>query len=90
VGVEMELDRQRSRLRTEELRREDRLAARTPEEAKTEAIEGRILHIPKAAQQPSAEATLTPMVQRLRQAVIWYEILSPPKALRRGQEPWSI
>jgi hypothetical protein len=109
-GVEMETERQRRRLDMENLRRQDRLAARTPEEADTKSIESRLLHIPKAEQPPSAQAAaqlpsaqapaqlpfaqaaaqIPPAIQQLRQAVIWYEILSPPKALRRGREPWAV
>lgn len=99
--VEMEVQRERRRLDRDELRRRERLTARAPQEADTAGIVSRLLHIPQAqhapltetaAQLPSTQAgaQVSPAIQQLRQAVIWSEILSPPKALRLGRESWTI
>ncbi len=91
-GVEVELQHQQQRLQMEDRLHRQRMATRTPGEADTKGIENRLLHIPKAEQLHSLQqaALVSPSIELLRQAVIWHEILSPPKALQHRREPWSI
>jgi len=89
--------RQAARLRRQQQQRRRRLATRKSPEADTAAIEAHLLHI-----RPGGGATdgqeiphLVPelnLAQRdmLRRAILYHEIFSPPKALRRDRELWEI
>jgi hypothetical protein len=91
MGVEVEMRQQQRRLQMEDLRRRQRMSTKAPQEADTKGIEGRLLHVPKADQPHSLQQAtpVSPSLELLRQAVIWHEILSPPKALQHRREPWS-
>ena len=80
-------------MRKREQLRAQRMETETPLEADTSAIDSRILRI-----RPSVVAAAQSS-QRLhvdladlaaaRAAIVYHEILSPPKALREGPEMWD-
>jgi type IV secretory pathway VirB10-like protein len=96
--VAEELERQRRRRAQQERHRQQRLAAGTPgAQPVTTLVPGlapgavgrRGDALPPAAM-PHAVALGPVDVAALRQAVIYREILSPPKALRREPESWEL
>ena len=84
--VEEELALQRRRMEQQEAACRRRMAAKTPSEADTAAIEARLVHIRKgqAAAKAGEPGVLVNLMQpgNMRQAILFHEILSPPKALR--------
>ena len=95
LTVEQEISRMQSHLRKLERVRRDRLAVRIPEEADTKAIEARLLKIrparaPEARRETHALRLDLTDLTRARAAIVFHEILSPPKALCREQEMWEM
>ena len=95
--VEDEVLQQRRRLAKVQAERKRRLAARKPPEADTAAIESRLVHVaPGVAAAAETLPTGTGMretlasADRARTAMIFHEIFSSPKALRRGPEMWEL
>ena len=97
TAVEAEVLEQRRRLAKRQAERRRRLAARKSPEADTEAIESRLIHaVPIAAAAaetlPSGAGMKETLAsaERARAAIIFHEIFSCPKALRRGPEMWEL
>jgi len=96
ANVQTELATQQQRLQKAGLSRRRRLAARKPPEADSAAIEKRLTSIKP---EPTDETAQTQQEHRqivrllgrnqARQAIIYHEIFSPPKALREGREMWD-
>jgi len=96
VRVEEGLARQRRRMDQTEQLRQQRMATAAPAEADTTAIESRLIHIARAASHVEDGRAAPSVVVNLRApadarlAVVYHEILSPPKALRRDRETWEL
>jgi len=97
VRVSEELRRSERRQKELEEARRRRLAMRPSPEADTAAIEANLLKVPKADDGSVVDASgrlagglglLTPA--DARRAIILHEILSPPKALRQGDDSWDV
>ncbi|MHC4294374.1 MAG: hypothetical protein ACYSTL_02180 [Planctomycetota bacterium] len=97
-SVEDEIARLRSRLGNLERLRKQRLAVHIPDEADTEAIESRLVSIRPAigskrrAVPRIAAATLGVNLSDpldARDAIVFHEIFSSPKALRQTPEIWE-
>jgi hypothetical protein len=96
-GVDEEMERQRQRMELERRQREDRMATLAPQEADTAALISRLVHIRPGAQaagaarhgQSSRLLSLLKNGAGLRNALIYHEIFSPPKSMRKGQDIWD-
>ena len=93
-GVEGGMRREEQRRRADELRRQQRLTARKPPEADSEAIERRLTHLRPGSAEAEALRAFRRSVQlrtpeQARRAIIFHEIFSAPKALRQGPEMWD-
>jgi hypothetical protein len=90
--VDEEADRMRLDMERRTAVREQRMATAAPSEADTAAIDARISHFQRMEVQAEQVARVQVDLadpRRLREAIIYHEILSPPKALREGPEMWD-
>jgi hypothetical protein len=96
-GVDEEMERQRQRMQQERSQREERMATLAPQEADTAALISRLVHIRPASLAAGAarhgeSSRLLSLLKNgagLRSALIHYEIFSPPKSMRKGQDIWD-
>ncbi|MCE5327590.1 MAG: hypothetical protein LLG01_14385 [Planctomycetaceae bacterium] len=92
-SVDQEMLRQQQRMSAAESSRQQRMGELHIPEEDSAAIEQRLLHVRPAQQ--GHKAALSPLAALLanrdtaRKAIVLQEILSPPKALRHGQEMWE-
>ena len=89
-----ELKRERQRMDGQELSRRKRMAVRKPSHDETASIEAGIMSVATRGRQvggqgPAVAVELTD-ARQARQAIIYHEIFSPPKALREGPEMWEL
>lgn len=73
--------------------RQQRMQTTAPSEADTAAIDARISHFKRMEQTREQVARVIVDLKgrnALRAAIIYHEILSPPKALRQGPEMWDV
>jgi len=92
--VEEEIGPLQAHMRKLEQLRARRMEMEAPPEADLAAIEARLLRIkpPPIATAPSGQRLQVNLVDlaAARSAIIYHEILSPPKALREGPEMWEL
>lgn len=93
AGVEEETRRELQRERAEEMRRRRRLRVRRPPEADP-ALSSRLVSI-RGGDLGTLRVPRRSIVNlqgrgEARTAIIYHEILSPPKALRKGPEMWDL
>lgn len=94
VRVDEALRQERRRQRDAEAQRRKRLASPRVAEADSAAIESRILKVHPgqgdAQDLPTGPAVDLSSADRARRAIVFHEIFSAPKALRRGKEMWDV
>jgi hypothetical protein len=96
-GVDEEMERQQQRMQRERTDREHRMAALAPQEADTAALISHLVHIrPGSIAAGAAHAgpssrllSLLKNGSGLRNALIYHEIFSPPKSMRKDQDIWD-
>jgi hypothetical protein len=90
--VDEEVEQMRQGIEQKLTTRHQRMETAAPSEADTAAIDARISHFQRMEVQQDQVARVQVDLgnpRALRAAIIYHEILSPPKALRQGPEMWD-
>lgn len=99
LGVQEEMRLEKARLAKQEAQRRQRLASRRPPEEDSEDIQRRIVHVKskigqsREVREKKAKGyygSLLGNKETARKAIVLREILSPPKAMRKGDEIWDL
>ena len=89
-GVRDEMRREQHRRDQEELERQQRMSALQSTRTRPKAAAAAPVALETVARADTAATVKLDTAEKARQAMLYYEIFSAPKALRKGSELWEL